>query len=52
MLVTAFLCPEFQEEGNGGLEANNSVISFAGAGRKQACGKTVTPGALRHPQGK
>lgn len=52
MLVTAFLCPQFQDDGSGGLEANNSAISLAGAGRKLALGNTITPGALRHPQGK
>ena len=42
MPVTAFLCPKFQEDGNGGLEANNSVVSLAGAGRKHARGKILT----------
>lgn len=52
MLVTAFLCPKFQEDGNGGLGANNSVMSSAGAGRKHAHWKLLTPAALRHLQGK
>lgn len=52
MLVTAFLCPQFQDDGSGGLKANNSAILLAGAGRKLALGKTITPGALRRPQGK
>lgn len=52
MLVTAFLCPQFQDDGSGSLEANNNAVSLAGAGRKLALGNTITPGALRHPQGK